>query len=95
MLDNTRNGLEPPEPQQVEAQQLVNNAVRRVSCAGVGNALSSKRASFDGSLEGNDGRKALLQNACLRLFVTGMDLFFPSCGERCSLLAMYLSKHLR
>ncbi|CAM9746464.1 unnamed protein product, partial [Laminaria digitata] len=39
-------------------------------------------------------RRSLLQTACLRLFVTVMDLFFPTCAERCNLLARYLSKYL-
>ncbi|CAN0514281.1 unnamed protein product, partial [Ectocarpus sp. 12 AP-2014] len=39
-------------------------------------------------------RQDLLQRACLRLFVTGMDLFFPSCAQRYRLLARYLSKYL-
>lgn len=37
----------------------------------------------------------LLQNACLRLFVTGMDVFYPTCEQRCSLLVRYLTKYLR
>lgn len=44
---------------------------------------------------GAETRRDLMQRACLRLFVTGMDLFFPSCAQRCSLLARYLSKYLR
>lgn len=78
------------------------NAVRRVWCAGTG-GRTTLRSGGSGSGEdreavavaGAEVRRDLMQRACLRLFVTGMDLFFPSCAQRCSLLARYLSKYLR
>lgn len=79
------------------------DAVRRVSCAGADSRATS-RSDGGGSKEergaeeaaaGAEARGDLMQRACLRLFVTGMDLFFPSCAQRCSLLARYLSKYLR
>lgn len=79
--------------------------VRVVSCKGKrlvgGGAAKSANDSVgwnasavEGEAEGG-GTQRLLQNACLRLFVTGMDLFYPTCEERCSLLARYLTKYLR
>eukprot|EP00752_Nemacystus_decipiens_P002251 g2132.t2 len=79
------------------------NAVRRVSCKGTGGrtTLSSgdvsggeERGAVAATVAGAEARRGMLQRACLRLFVTGMDLFFPSCAQRCSLLARYLSKYL-
>lgn len=81
-------------------------AVRRVSCVCVADHTTLRGGDGGGSggeLEaaaaaaaaGAEARRGLLQRACLRLFVTGMDLFFPSCAQRCSLLARYLSKYLR
>lgn len=79
------------------------NAVRKVSCAGVRSPSDSSDVNVDGMVGvGGSGavaveaaRRGLLQTACLRLFVTVMDLFFPTCAERCNLLARYLSKYLR
>lgn len=81
------------------------NAVRRVSCTGVPGHItlqgggsgseSGERRGAVAAAAGAEARRDLLQRACLRLFVTGMDLFFPSCAQRCSLLARYLSKYLR
>lgn len=70
--------------------------VHRVSCTGVGaRADGVGRGTVPSVAAGAEARRELLQRACLRLFVTGMDLFFPSCAQRCSLLARYLSKYLR
>lgn len=71
-------------------------AVHRVSCTYVGTRADGrgKRGVAAGTIC-TEARRELLQRACLRLFVTGMDLFFPSCAQRCSLLARYLSKYLR
>lgn len=83
------------------------NAVERVSCTGVTRRATLCGDHGEGGPAGAGVRGAvavaagtqthrdLLQRACLRLFVTGMDLFFPSCAQRCSLLARYLSKYLR
>lgn len=68
------------------------NAVDRVSCTGVTGAEVRGAVAV---AAGAQAHRDLLQRACLRLFVTGMDLFFPSCAQRCSLLARYLSKYLR
>lgn len=85
----------------------VGSAVRRVSCTGnVGSSAVDHSGSDGGGSADTAGRRVaavasagarqeLLQRACLRLFVTGMDLFFPSCAQRYSLLARYLSKYLR
>jgi len=76
------------------------DAVQRVSCTGAdaGGAADASwgAAAATATAEAAaEARRDLLQRACLRLFVTGMDLFFPSCAQRCSLLARYLSKYLR
>lgn len=81
------------------------NAVRKVSCAGVAGSTALRGGDGGGgegegrgavaAVAGAEARRDLLQKACLRLFVTGMDLFFPSCAQRCSLLARYMSKYLR
>lgn len=85
----------------------IGTAVRRVSCTGsVGSSALDHSGGDGGGSADAGGRRAvavgsagarqdLLQRACLRLFVTGMDLFFPSCAQRYSLLARYLSKYLR
>ena len=75
-----------------EGRVAAGAAVVRVSCSK--GSIPAESTGGDESHAGRGGR-ALLQSACLRLFVTGMDLFFPSCAERCSLLARYLYKHLR
>lgn len=77
--------------------------VRVVSCTGTSGGLAraglgpTEVGGLSGTEEGRGwgGTKVLLQKACLRLFVTGMDLFYPSCEDRCSLLAQYLTKYLR
>lgn len=86
-----------------EAIAAVGSKVRVVSCEGtlvVNGAMSDGHGDSGGQARGFEGRAKeegnnLLQNACLRLFVTGMDLFYPTCGERCSLLSRYLTKYLR
>lgn len=92
----------PPAPRDPGAKKS-SNSVRKVSCAGVRSPSDSSKAGMDGVVRaGGSGavsvemaRRGLLQTACLRLFVTVMDLFFPSSAERCNLLARYLSKFLR
>lgn len=86
-----------------EAIAAVGSKVIVVSCkdplvvngatGGSGGDTGGQASGFEGwaEEEGNN----LLQNACLRLFVTGMDLFYPTCEERCSLLSRYLTKYLR
>lgn len=79
------------------------NAVRKVSCTGVRTSSNSSKTDMGGMVgAGGSGvvavetaRRGLLQTACLRLFVTVMDLFFASSAERCNLLARYLSRFLR
>lgn len=77
-------------------------AIIRVSCMGKGSRSSrlnadKRRVALSVVTEGMMvvRMKVLLQEACLRLFVTGMDLFYPSCEERCNLLTLYLTKYLR
>lgn len=77
-------------------------AVVRVSCVGNGGhaplpsyGQASVRPAAAGGDESPGAMQDLLQEACLRLFVTGMDLFYPSCEERCNLLTLYLMKYLR
>ncbi|CAM9143892.1 unnamed protein product [Scytosiphon promiscuus] len=79
----------------IPSDSKAGTTVQRVSCLGVsahGDWMG--QGAVAAVAAGAEARRELLQKACLRLFITGMDLFFPSCAQRCSLLARYLSKYL-
>lgn len=100
ILTTTASGEEPLHPSQL-GRTNGGNAVRQVSCTiGAVLPVSANNEDIRGgervTVPGVEAvLKGRLQMACLRLFVTGMDLFFPSCAERYCLLAKNLYKYLK